>query len=148
MHKPEPVLENETQKILWDFEIQTDHLMLVRRPDLVIINKKKRTCCIVDFAVPVDHRVKIKESKKGTNTKTLPENWESCWTWGWRWYQLRLALLEWSQSLEKGLEELEIRVWIETIQTTALLRLAIILRRVLETWGDFLSLRLQWNTTR
>ena len=27
-------------------------------------NKKKRTCQIVDFAVPADHRVKLKESEK------------------------------------------------------------------------------------
>ena len=25
MHKPEFILENEIYKILWDFEIQTDH---------------------------------------------------------------------------------------------------------------------------
>ena len=35
---------------------------------------------------------------------------------------------------------------VETIQTTALLRTARILRRVLETWGDLLSLKLQWET--
>ena len=35
---------------------------------------------------------------------------------------------------------------VETIQTTALLRTAKILRRVLETWGDLLSLKLQWKT--
>ena len=40
MHKPESVLENEMQKILWDFEIQTDHLNLARWPDLV--KKKKK----------------------------------------------------------------------------------------------------------
>ena len=34
---------------------------------------------------------------------------------------------------------------VETIQTTALLRTARILRRVLETWGDLLSLKLQWK---
>ena len=27
MHKPEFVLENKTRRILWDFEIQTDHLI-------------------------------------------------------------------------------------------------------------------------
>ena len=26
--------------------------------------QKKRTCCVVDFAVPADHRMKIKESNK------------------------------------------------------------------------------------
>ena len=55
MHKP--FLENDTHKLLWDFDIQTDHLNSARRPDLIVINKKKRTCKIVDFAVPADHRV-------------------------------------------------------------------------------------------
>ena len=45
-------------------EIQTDTVISARRPDLVIVNKKKRTCWIEDFAVPEDHRVKIKESEK------------------------------------------------------------------------------------
>ena len=48
----------------WDtkfFGIQTDHLIQAKL-DLVIVNKKKkRTCWIVDFAIPADHRVKIKE---------------------------------------------------------------------------------------
>ena len=64
MHNPTSVLKNEMHKLLWDFEIKTDHLILTRRPVLIIINKKERTCRIVDFAVPVDHRVKLKESEK------------------------------------------------------------------------------------
>ena len=56
MHNPEYVLENETHKILWDFEIQTDHL--------ISTDKKERTYWIVDFAVPADYRVKLKKSKK------------------------------------------------------------------------------------
>ena len=39
MHKPESILENETNKILWDFEIQTDHLIPARRPAWVKVNK-------------------------------------------------------------------------------------------------------------
>ena len=42
MHNP-AVLENDTHKLLWDFDIHTDHLISARRPDLIIINKKKRT---------------------------------------------------------------------------------------------------------
>ena len=51
MHHPEPVLENDMHKLLWVFNIQTDHLILVRRSDLIIINNKKdnlqncRLCC-------------------------------------------------------------------------------------------------------
>ena len=64
MQKSTFILVNETDKLLWDFEIQTNHLILSRRPDLVIINKKKGTCQIVDFVVPADHRVKLKENEK------------------------------------------------------------------------------------
>ena len=33
IYNSETVLENETYKLLWDFEIQTDHLISARRPD-------------------------------------------------------------------------------------------------------------------
>ena len=39
----------------------------------------------------------------------------------------------------KGLEDLEVGGRVETIQTTALLKTARILRRVTETWGDSIS---------
>ena len=39
-HNPEFVLENETQKILWDFEIQTNPVIPARRPDVEMIDKK------------------------------------------------------------------------------------------------------------
>ena len=41
MHNPASVLENDTHKLLWDFDIQTDHLISARRPDIIMINKKK-----------------------------------------------------------------------------------------------------------
>ena len=52
-----------------------------------------------------------------------------------------------TKGLLKGLKDLEVGGRIETLQTTALLRMARILRRVLETWGDLLSLKLQWKTS-
>ena len=42
MHNSAPVLENDTHKLLWDFSIQTEHLISTRRPNLIIINKKKK----------------------------------------------------------------------------------------------------------
>ena len=53
MHNPGSVLKNETYKVFTDFEMQMDHLISARR-----------TCRIGDFAVPVDHDVKLKESEK------------------------------------------------------------------------------------
>ena len=62
-HKSEAVLENEMHKFLWDFEIQTDHPIQARRPDLVLINEKKITCHLVDYAMSVDHS-ESKENQK------------------------------------------------------------------------------------
>ena len=57
---------NRTRKLLWDVDIQTDHVISARWPDLIIIRKKKKTCKIVDFAfaVPADLIVNLKESEK------------------------------------------------------------------------------------
>ena len=41
-HKPASVLENDTHKLLWDFDIQTDPLISARRPDFMMINQKKK----------------------------------------------------------------------------------------------------------
>ena len=55
-----------------------------------------------------------------------------------------------TKGLLKGPEDLEVGGQVETIQTTALLRTARILRRVLETCEDLLSFKLQlmlmWKT--
>ena len=65
VHNPAPLLENATHKLLRDFNIQTDHLIPARGPDLIIVNrKKKRTCQSIDFAVLADHRIKLKEREK------------------------------------------------------------------------------------
>ena len=51
-----------------------------------------------------------------------------------------------TKGLLKGQEDMKAGGRVETIQTTVLLRTARILRRVLETWGDLLSLKLRWKT--
>ena len=42
MHKLESVQKNKRHKIIWNFKIETEHLIPARKPDLVIISKKKR----------------------------------------------------------------------------------------------------------
>ena len=88
MHNPAPVPENDTHKLLWDFNIQTDQLIPARRPDLITIKKKKITCKIVDFAVPVDHRIIWRNVQRRISTSTLLENWKNCGTWRGQLYQL------------------------------------------------------------
>ena len=80
MHNPASVLENDTHKLLWDFDIHMDHLISAKRPDLIIINKKqKRICKIVDFAVPADHRIKLKECEKKDKYLDLARELKKLW---------------------------------------------------------------------
>ena len=61
MHNPEFVLENETHKIPWYFEIETDHLIPARRPNQGITNKKKENLPNSRLSHP--GKVKIKENE-------------------------------------------------------------------------------------
>ncbi len=66
-HVPESVLENDDNKLLWDFSVRTDHGIGARRPDLVIIDMRDKSCQIIDVAIPEDGRVKEKEDEKVEN---------------------------------------------------------------------------------
>ena len=77
MHNPESVLENETHKLLWDFEIQTDHLILARQPDLVIVNKKKED--LQNFGLWCPGRPLSKESEKKDKYLDLAWELENLW---------------------------------------------------------------------
>ena len=74
MHNLTSVLENKTHKLLWDFDIQTDHLISARRPNLLYSKPRKRTCRNVDFSELADHRVKLKESEKKDKYLDLVSN--------------------------------------------------------------------------
>ena len=101
----------------------------------------------MNFDVPAGHRMKIKESEKKDKKSNLA--WELKKLMNVKVTVIPVvidALGTIHKDLIRGLEELEIWRRAETIQTTALLRSARVLRRVLEIWGDLLSLKLQWKT--
>ena len=129
-----PVLENETHKLVWDFEIQTDHKISARRPDLLIINKKKRTCRIVDSADPSNHRLKLKESEKRDNYLTLERELKKLFNMKVTVIPIVIgALGTVSKGLIQGLEDMKVRGRVKTMQTISLLRSARILKRARET---------------
>ena len=64
LQKPESVLKNETQKILCDFEIQTDSWIPTRKTRVCDNFQETKTYPVVDFTVPADHEMKTKESEK------------------------------------------------------------------------------------
>ena len=98
----------------------------------------------MNFAVPTDHRVKLKENEKRDKYIDLAREMKKLWDIKVTMIPIVTGAL--GTGLVLGLEDLEIRGRLETIQTTALLRLARIARRVQETWGDMLLLNLQWKT--
>ena len=134
MHNPAPVLENDIHKLQWDFDIHTDHLISARRPDLIIINKKKRISKIVDFAVQVDHRLKLKECENKNKYLDLARELKKQGN-----MKVTIILIvigafgTVTKGLLKGLEDLKVGGRVETIQTTALLRTGRTVRRFQET---------------
>ena len=120
MHNPKSVLENETHKLHWDFEIQTDHQNSARRPDHIIINKKGRTCRIVEFAVPADHWVKLKEFEKRDNYLDLARELKKLWKMKVTIIAIVDVVLDTiNYGVVQWLEDLEITGRLETVQTTA-----------------------------
>ena len=121
--------------------------MSVRRPDVTIINKNDGTFKIVYFSVQAEHRVKVKEYEKNDKYLDLARESKKLWNMKVMFIPIVIgALGTVTEGLFKGLEDLEIRGRVETIQTTRILRSARKLRRVLDTWEDLLSLKLQWET--
>ena len=104
--------------------------------------KKTTTWKIVNFPVPADHSIKLKETEKKYKYQDLAS--ESKKVWNMKVTSIPIvtgAFGTVTKGLLKRVEDLEIRGRVETIQTTALLRTTRILRRVLESWGDLLSLK-------
>ena len=135
MHNPAPVLENNSHKLLWDFDIQTDPLISARRPDLITINKKiKKICKVVDFAVAADNRIKLKECEKRDKYLDLARELKKLSNMKMTIIPIVIGTFGTvTKGLLKGQEDLEVGGRVETIQTTALLKTARILRRVVET---------------
>ena len=96
---------------------------------------KKRTCWIIDFAVSVHYILKLKESRKRNMYLDLARELKNLWNMKVTVICIVIgALGTVPKGVVKKLEE-------ETIQTSALLISARILRGVLMTRGDSLSLK-------
>ena len=94
---------DKTEMGIWDFEIQTDHLIPPRRQDLVIVNRKENVPKYLDLGKELKKLWKMKVTV--TQVANGPPRTIS-------------------KGLIRRLEELETRGQAETIQTTILLRSA------------------------
>ena len=83
-----------------------------------MINKKERTCHLVDFAVPADHRVKLNEIEKKDKYLDLARELKKLWNMRVKVLPIVIgALGTVPKGLEKSLSELRIKGRIKTIQT-------------------------------
>ena len=63
-HQPVSVLETDRTKVLWNFKIQCNHTIEVKRPDIVIAEKEEKVCKTIDTVVPGDGTVAGNEREK------------------------------------------------------------------------------------
>ena len=57
-------MEDDDVKLIWDINIQCDNVIEARRPNLILVDKKAKSCTIIDVAIPDDCRIHEKETKK------------------------------------------------------------------------------------
>ena len=84
-HRPDAITENESVKLLWDMQIQTDKVLEHSRPDIVLMNKGKRSAKIIDIACSFDTRVVEKEQE--TIAKYQDLKWELNRIWNCREFE-------------------------------------------------------------
>ena len=133
-HQLQGVLENSRHKLLGDFNIECDYEIEHRRPDLIIVDKEKKTACIIDIAVPGDNRVGTKELEKILKYQDLKMELSRMWTLN----QVEVipivvgALGTVSKRPEGVLEKIGTVIPVEMLQMTVLLGTTRIIRRVMD----------------
>ena len=66
-------------KTLWDFTVQTDHEIYGRRPNVIVVQKDKNHCQIINFACLYDERVDTKELEKIKHYQDLARELRKIW---------------------------------------------------------------------
>ena len=132
-HVPESVLENENYKLLWDFSIRTDRNIEARRLALVLVDKSKKSCHIIDVAIPEDSGAKEKEAEKVEKYQNLARELRRMWEVKTKVVPIVLGALGTVPLRLKGnLKGIGVDTSITLIQKSALLESPRILRKVLE----------------
>ena len=131
--RAENVRKNDKVKLFWDFNVFTDRVIETRRPDIIVLNKETKECLIVDTAVPGDTRVNTKEDEKIEKYRDLCRELERLWRVKCRVVPVVVGALGTIPTrLSAHLKMLDINLSIKTIQKSAILGTARILRKVLE----------------
>ena len=133
-HCPEGVVEDDDVKLIWDINIQCDNAMEVKRPDLILVDKKAKSCVIIDVAVPGDIRIPEKEIEKIEKYQNLKRELKRLWSMK----KVEVvpvvvgALGCISNGFSRWMETLGIKLNVGMVQKSVLFGTAMILRKVLD----------------
>ena len=123
---------NINETILWDYSIITDRKILANRPDIVIHDRKSKTCMLIDVSIPDDKNIALKEAEKISKYKNLEI--EINWMWNVKTKVVPVvvgALGTLRKYFTKGVELKPGRPEVSEIQEISLLSTAHVLRKVL-----------------
>jgi len=63
---------------MWDIPVITDRTILTDQPDIVLHNKKQKTCLLIDVTIPVAQSLTQKKIKNKASTNTWRSNSAGC----------------------------------------------------------------------
>ena len=133
-HEPEKVLESNKCKILWGFPIETGKCLEHIRPDITVIDKKKKRRWLTDPSCPFDSRIEKREEKCIDYNQL---KYEIARMWNTKKTDAILvvigALGTVTNRFEKRIEDLVLHLTVEMLQKTCLLGTTRILPKVPDT---------------
>jgi len=127
------VYEEGDVTVLWNQAVHTDREVTANRPDIIIKNKKEKTCTLIDMAIPADRNVVQKEAEKMLKYKSLCIEIKRMWN-------LKCTIIPVitgatgivTRSLRKNLKAVPGKHSIDSVQKTAILGTSHIIRKVLQ----------------
>ncbi len=48
------MVRNDQAKIIWDFQMQKDKMVVTNQPDIVIVDKQQKKAVVIDVAISSD----------------------------------------------------------------------------------------------
>jgi hypothetical protein len=127
-HMPKPVYEGYAT-VLWNQAVHTDREVTANRPDIIIKNKKDKTCTLIFEAIPADRN----EAENKLKYKSLVIEIQRMWN-------LKCTIIPViigatgivTKSFRKNLQAIPRKHSIDSLQKTAILGTSHIIRKVLQ----------------
>ena len=132
-YMPKPVYEEGDVTVLWNQAVHTAREVIANRPDIIIKNKKEKTCTLIDVAIPADRNVVQKDAEKKLKYKSLCIEIQRMWNLKCTIMPAKIGATGIvTRSLRKNFEAVPGKHSIDSLQKTAMLGKPHIIRKVLQ----------------